>query len=183
MVPSWSQDTSTEHAPVETFSVRLEKEEFIFAAAHFITFDGDVCEPIHGHNYGVFAELEGPLDDNRYVVDFIAARKLLRGLLDQLDHHVMLPLGHPRIKLEVGDREVTARFADRRWVFPRSECALLPVENTTAEEIAAWVGRELRDQLRAQSVELSRVRLGIDECHGQWGIWEWRAPVSGVGTE
>jgi len=163
---------------VETYSVKLEKEEFVFAAAHFITFDGDVCEPIHGHNYGVMAELEGPLDENRYVVDFIAARKLLRKLLDQLDHHVMLPLDHPQIELEIGDNEVTARFAERRWVFPRAECALLPVVNTTAEEIAAWLGRQWRDALLEQSVALCRVKLAIDECRGQWGVWEWKAPVS-----
>lgn len=164
---------------MESFCVRLEKEEFIFAAAHFITYDGDVCEPIHGHNYGVYAELRGPLDENHYVVDFIAARKLLRGLLDQLDHHVMLPLHHPMIQLEVNEREVTARFRERRWVFPRNECALLPVANTTAEEVAAWVGRALRDGLLEQGVALASVTLGIDECHGQWGVWEWQAPVSG----
>jgi 6-pyruvoyltetrahydropterin/6-carboxytetrahydropterin synthase len=77
---------------VEKYTVRLEKAEFVFSAAHFITFNGNICEPIHGHNYGVFAEIEGPLDENQYVVDFIAAQKSLRSLIDQLDHHVMLPL-------------------------------------------------------------------------------------------
>ena len=169
---------------METFSVRLEKEEFIFAASHFITFDGDICEPLHGHNYGVFAELEGELDENRYVVDFIAARKLLRGLIDQLDHHVMLPLHHPLITLTQTETEVTAKFADRRWVFPKAECALLPVRNTTAEEVAAWMGRQFRDGLMTlMPAKPLRVKLGIDECHGQWGIWEWRAPVRAQGIE
>ena len=163
---------------METFTVRLAKEEFIFAAAHFITYDGDTCEPIHGHNYGVEAELDGPLDENRYVVDFIAARKALRRLLDQLDHHVLLPLHHKLIRLDITDDEVTARFGDRRWVFPRAECALLPVVNTTAEEIAAWLGREWHRWLQEQGVAATRIRVGIDECHGQWGVWEWRAPVS-----
>ncbi len=55
-----------------TFRVDVTKEQFIFSAAHFITFAGDICERIHGHNYGVRASVEGPLDENRYVVDFIA---------------------------------------------------------------------------------------------------------------
>ena len=163
---------------VEKYTVRLEKAEFVFSAAHFITFNGNICEPIHGHNYGVFAEIEGPLDENQYVVDFIAAQKSLRSLIDQLDHHVMLPLHHPQITLTVEESEVTARFAERRWVFPRQECALLPVENTTAEAVAAWLGSQFQDAITSVMPNPpTRIRLGIDECNGQWGIWNWQAPV------
>ena len=54
-----------------TFRVDVTKQQFVFSAAHFITFAGDICERIHGHNYGVRASVSGPLDENRYVVDFI----------------------------------------------------------------------------------------------------------------
>ena len=160
----------------ETYHVRLEKDDFVFAAAHFITYDGNVCEPIHGHNYGVFAEIEGALDENHYVIDFVAATRLLGELLRELDHHVMLPTRHAMIQVDADEREVTASFGDRRWVFPRDECALLPVANTTAEAVARYVGERflegLRERLGARPL---RLRLGIDECRGQWGIWEWRA--------
>ena len=33
------------------FRVQLEKDTMVFSAAHFITFNGNVCESIHGHNY------------------------------------------------------------------------------------------------------------------------------------
>ena len=55
----------------ERFHVRLEKEYLVFSAAHFITFNQNICERLHGHNYGVRVVVEGPLDENRYVVDFI----------------------------------------------------------------------------------------------------------------
>ncbi len=58
----------------KTFRVELQKEQLVFSAAHFITFAGDICECLHGHNYGVRAEVVGPLDENRYVIDFIAFR-------------------------------------------------------------------------------------------------------------
>ena len=57
-----------------SYRVDVTKEQFVFSAAHFITFAGDICERIHGHNYGVRASVSGPLDANRYVVDFIALR-------------------------------------------------------------------------------------------------------------
>ena len=54
------------------YSVRLEKEQHVFSAAHFITFNGNVCERLHGHNYGVAVEVEAPLDD--FVEVFVPAR-------------------------------------------------------------------------------------------------------------
>jgi len=56
----------------DRYHVRMSKDYLVFSAAHFITYDGDVCEPLHGHNYRVAAEVYGPLDENSYVVDFIA---------------------------------------------------------------------------------------------------------------
>ena len=49
-----------------TFRVQLQKEQLVFSSAHFITFAGDICECLHGHNYGLKAEVEGALDENRY---------------------------------------------------------------------------------------------------------------------
>ncbi len=91
----------------------LQKEQLVFSAAHFITFAGDICERIHGHNYGVRAEVEGPLDENRYVVDFIAFRDSLAEIVKQLDHHVILPSKHPLIRVEPGDVEVLVRFREK----------------------------------------------------------------------
>ncbi|MFP6753331.1 MAG: 6-carboxytetrahydropterin synthase, partial [Pirellulaceae bacterium] len=45
----------------DKFHVRLEKEQLIFSAAHFITFNDDTCERLHGHNYRVMAEVRGQL--------------------------------------------------------------------------------------------------------------------------
>ena len=62
----------------ETYHIRLQKEQHVFSAAHFITFNANVCERLHGHNYRVTAEIAGPLDENEYVIDFIAVRSLSR---------------------------------------------------------------------------------------------------------
>ena len=58
----------------ETYCVRMAKDYLVFSAAHFITYDGDVCERLHGHNYRVTAEIHGQLDENQYVIDFIVLR-------------------------------------------------------------------------------------------------------------
>ena len=157
----------------DKFHVRLEKEQLIFSAAHFITFNDDICERLHGHNYRVMAEIRGQLDNNQYVIDFIALRDTLQEITTELDHHMLLPTCHPQIKGVADDSEVNVSFQDRRWVFPLDDCVLLPVANTTAELLARYIGRQLVERLEKRTgVVLEHVTVGVDENEGQWGICE-----------
>ncbi len=154
-----------------TFGVRVTKDTLVFSAAHFITFNGTICERLHGHNWRVEAAIEGPLDENHYVFDFIALRDGLQAIVAELDHRVLLPQYHPMISVEVSSNlpEVTARFESRRWVFPEEDCRILPIANTTAELIARWIGETLISRLRlSQQHGLHRLRISVEENFGQW---------------
>ena len=157
------------------YRVRISSDSLGFSAGHFITLEGNVCERLHGHDYRVAAEVHGPLDENHYVVDFVALRETLEAILDAFDHRVLLPTGHPLIRVEADDREVEVRFEGRRWVFPRSDCVLLPIPNTTAELLARCIGRRLLDGLEARcGVRPSAVRITVDEGYGQSAVCELR---------
>jgi 6-pyruvoyltetrahydropterin/6-carboxytetrahydropterin synthase len=124
----------------------------------------------------VAVEVTGPLDENQYVIDFIALRDELKKLTDELDHRVLLPTSHPLIQVEANDTEVQAVFTPdgRRWLFPRGDCILLPVSNTTAELLANWLGHRLLTALEERlGTTPSRLQVAVDENHGQWGVWEW----------
>ena len=158
---------------MEQYHVRIAKDYLVFSAGHFITFDGDVCERLHGHNYRVAAEVAGPLDENHYVVDFIALRDTLKKILDELDHHMLLPTGHPLIQVEPDDREVRVTFGDRRRGGKPSDGLLLPIPNTTAELLGRYIGRRLLDDLQARTgVRPALVRVEVDECFGQLAVCE-----------
>jgi 6-pyruvoyltetrahydropterin/6-carboxytetrahydropterin synthase len=153
------------------FHVRISKDYLVFSAGHFITYDGDVCERLHGHNYRVTAEVAGPLDENHYVVDFIALRDTLRAIVDELDHHMLLPTEHPLIRVTANEREVEATFRDRRWVFPRGDCILLPVPNTTSELLARYIAQRLSDDLAVLTGSRpEQVRIEVDECFGNVAV-------------
>lgn len=157
----------------ESYHVRVTKDYLVFSAAHFITFNGDICERLHGHNYRVAAEVFGPLDENQYVVDFIALRDTLKGIVDELDHHMLLPTEHPLIRVEADEREVVATFRERRWVFPREDCVLLPLVQTTAELLARFIGERLGEELLERTgTRPGRLRVEVDECFGQLGVCE-----------
>jgi 6-pyruvoyltetrahydropterin/6-carboxytetrahydropterin synthase len=157
----------------DKYHVRLEKEQLTFSAAHFITFNGDICERLHGHNYRVMAEVRGRLDENHYVIDFIALRDTLQEITTELDHHMLLPTDHDQIKVVANGSEVNVSFQDRRWVFPRDDCVLLPLANTTTELLARYIGNQLVERLRKRTgAALEQVTVGVDENEGQWGFCE-----------
>lgn len=157
----------------DSYRVRLTKDYLVFSAAHFITFNGNVCERLHGHNYRVTADVFGPLDENHYVIDFIALRDILHAIVLELDHHVLLPTDHPLIRVTADEKSVTAVFEDRGWVFPRGDCVLLPVPNTTAEQLARHIGRRLLAELAARGLpKPERVSVEVDECEGQSAVCE-----------
>lgn len=159
----------------ESYHISLRKDYLVFSAGHFITFEGDICERLHGHNYKVQAEVHGELDDNQYVIDFIVLRDELKHICDQLDHHMLLPTEHPTIRVVESDTEVEATFENRRWVFPRNDCVLLPVANTTAELLARYIGRLLLVALEDRTgIRPHLVRIEVDECEGQVAICELR---------
>ena len=153
------------------FRVRVTKDHLVFSAAHFITFNGNICERLHGHNWRTAVEVAGPLDENEYVFDFIALRDALQRIVNELDHHMLLPTRHPAIHVNAGEKEVEVRFEERRWVFPREDCVLLPVANTTAERIAEWIGlRLLEDLLPRAPHGLDSLQVEVEENFGQWAI-------------
>ncbi|MEZ6071475.1 MAG: 6-carboxytetrahydropterin synthase [Pirellulales bacterium] len=157
----------------ERYWIRVSKSQHTFSAGHFITYDGDVCERLHGHNYRVAAEVHGPLDNNHYVVDFISLRDELAAIVLELDHHMLLPTEHPLIKVADDDERVVVSFQERRWEFPRCDCVLLPVANTTSELLARHIGLRLLDALeRRAGARPGRIRIDVDECDGQMACCE-----------
>jgi 6-pyruvoyltetrahydropterin/6-carboxytetrahydropterin synthase len=157
--------------------VRLQKAVHVFSSGHFITLNDTLCEPIHGHNWTVAAEVEGPLDPHGMVIDFIALRDTLSAIIQSLDHLMLLPTENRLLAVSQatgpgGNEEVTVCFQKRRWVFPADECVLLPITNTTAELLASWIGEQLIDRLEASGTPLPRqVRVEVDECLGQSAVW------------
>jgi 6-pyruvoyltetrahydropterin/6-carboxytetrahydropterin synthase len=158
-----------------TYKVRVTKDYLVFSSGHFITYDGDHCERIHGHNYRAAVEVEDDLDENHYVFDFLALRDLTRALVDELDHRMLVPTQSRLIRLEDDGPNWRLRYRDRTWSFPREECVLLPVPNTTSELLADYLAGRLRDAIAARGLRLPRVvRVEVEECFGQSAELEWR---------
>jgi 6-pyruvoyltetrahydropterin/6-carboxytetrahydropterin synthase len=160
----------------ERYKVRVTKDYLVFCSGHFISYEGDRCERLHGHNYRTAVEIEGPLDGRSwYVFDFIALKQRAQAITDELDHRMMLPTLNPVITLSHEGKDVRVRYKDRQWLFPRDDCVLLPIENTTAELLARYIAQRLRDDLARQHNYVPEIlRVEVEENIGQSAMCELR---------
>ena len=172
--PRWKGNPEGFQMPGEQYRVRVTKDHLVFSAAHFITYNGNICERLHGHNWRVAVEVAGPLDGTGTCSIFSSAAREAQQIVNELDHRMLLPLQHASIRVAESPAEVEVRFEGRRWVFPREDCILLPIENTTAERLAWWIGQRLRDVLNLQG--MTSLQVDVEENFGQWATCEIPLP-------
>lgn len=144
--------------------VRVSQDHLVFCAGHFMIFPKG-SEPLHGHNYRVAVALEGELQDDM-VMDFVALKRLVKALVDELDHRVLLPAEHPRLRLTLREETVEAEVDGKRYLFPLEDVRILPIPNTSAE----WLARHLAGQLRARlpsNLRLRALEVEVEESFGQ----------------
>ena len=156
------------------FKIEVSKDYLVFASAHFITFEGHRCETLHGHNYRVGVALEGSLDrESWYVIDFSVVKQIMKRLCDEIDHKVLLPLENPKLQIAEEDGAVTIAYRGApRYRFPRQDCALLPIPNSTAEMLACYLAGKLRGELQGMGVShLTAIQLEVEESFGQAAVY------------
>ena len=161
---------------MERWSIHLQKETFKFSAAHFLIFPDGSAERLHGHNYRVFLDIDAKLGPHGLVIDFKRVKPLVRELMDELDEHWLVPGEHEQLQIERRDDGITeVRFADRYYAAPHEDVLVLPVNNMSAENLAGFVGRELRRRLaeRFEDVVLRELVCAVEETSGQRGVYRY----------
>ena len=163
---------------MERWSIDLAKENFKFSAAHFLIFPDGTAERLHGHNYRVFVEIEARLSQHGLVLDFTQVKPVVRELCDELDEHWLVPGLHPVLRASHRDDGlVEVRYLDRYYAAPESDVIVLPINNTSSENLATWFGRELLKRLavRFPDVDVRAMRVAIEETSGQRGVYHCTA--------
>jgi len=160
---------------MESWSIDLHKEYFKFSCAHFLIFPDGSKERLHGHNYRVAVHLEGRLDEHGLVMDFNDAKPIVRAICDELDEHWLVPRDHPNLEVEPGDDGHTkVVYREARYLAPTDEIILLPIGNTSVENLSTWFSGELRRRLEEKvgPDRVRRMRVSIEETSGQHGVHE-----------
>jgi len=158
---------------MERWSIAIAKEYLKFSAAHFLIFPDGSAERLHGHNYRVYVEIEAQLTRHGLVMDFQSVKPVIRELVDELDEHWLVPGEHPTLKVERKKGLVEVRYQERYYAAPETDVIVLPINNTSSENLAGWIGAQLRRRLEARftDVDIKRLRVAVEETPGQSGVY------------
>lgn len=158
------------------YTLTLAKEDFKFSSAHFTLFSADEAELLHGHNYQVGVEFEGPkLDEEGLLISFVDTKKAIRALCEELDTQVLIPQNSPHLSFGYENGHIDIRFRDRVYRMPESDVLLLPEVNTSIEVLARYIWHRLTAVLDLSLLERFGVR--VSETAGQ-SCW-YRAATPG----
>jgi len=157
------------------FGVRLYKQSFNFASAHFLIFGDGRREQLHGHNYRVSIEMQGKLDQADLLADFIEVKPLIGQVCDEFDHRVLIPTKSKSLVLNKSETEIEVKVSDgARFVFPLTDVVFVPLSNTSTERLAELISTRLRARFQESIPEtnLERLRVEVEESGGQCGWYE-----------
>jgi 6-pyruvoyltetrahydropterin/6-carboxytetrahydropterin synthase len=162
---------------MERWSIDLQKENFKFSAAHFLIFPDGSAERLHGHNYRVFVEIEARLSAHGLVLDFKAVKPVVREICERLDEHWIVPGEHAELRWSESAGSIEVRYRERTYRVPREDVIVLPINNSSSENLAGWFGRELLRVLRERfrDVDVRSLRLAVEETSGQRGVYHFDA--------
>lgn len=155
------------------YRVHVSKDYTVFASGHFISYDGDQVEPLHGHNYRAAVTVEGDLDENAYVFNFVPLKKILRGICDRLDHRMLLPTGNPLMAIQRDGAGYRVQVRRKDYIFPAEDVVQLPIPNTTAEQLATWISGQILEQIAvngAAPAGLRALEVEVEETFGQQAV-------------
>ena len=176
-------------------SLKLFKEDFRFSAAHFLIFDETHAEQLHGHNFVVRVELGLPprssFNQRGLHQPFNHYKIWLRSQFQKLNETIILPALHPDIQVidETNSPELSSQssssspeilkkssvgrsatclkilFRDRQYVFPKNEVQLLPISNSSVEELSYYFASQMWHEFKNDHLQF--VSIEIQEVPGQ----------------
>ncbi|CAH0481093.1 unnamed protein product [Peronospora belbahrii] len=159
----------------EVFKVHVSKDYMKFNAAHFIAYKG-FREKLHGHNYRLAVTIVGQVGLDGYVVDFGEIKKISRVICKDLNESFLVPMNSDALKISFDDTNVRIITEDMaEFSFPKSDCSLLPIVHSSAEELAIYISNQLVDAFTLVALlerGVSKVEVSISEANQQFASYE-----------
>lgn len=151
-------------------TLHIYKQNFKFSSAHFLIFDSERAERLHGHNYQVQLQMSFQTDSEvmlqkGFCIDFHEIKVWLKKRLDQWDEFVLLPALHPDFRFEEKGPRLEVSFRDRFYVFPKNEVVRLPLVNTSVELLSKLLAEETLQEFRGRGAQ--GVEIRVEETPGQ----------------
>lgn len=157
-------------------TIQIAKHYLTFAAGHFTIFSATKRERLHGHSFRLRAEALAQVDDNGLTFDYVPLKRCLKELCDELDEHVLFPAHSPHLEITTAEGSVTACFNKHKIILPAGDVLILPIKNTTVEELSYYFLERLLEVHEEQLRQVKTLKIGVSSGLGQWGEACWTPP-------
>ena len=145
----------------------VARDQYKFSCAHMTVFPDGTKERLHGHNYTVGVALELARIDLAAMVPFAPIKAAISELCATLKEHVLLAQHNPHLEILRDDAELELRLCGARYVLPRGDALLLPIDNISVEALAAYVAGVLAARLSGKLGSATGLEVTIEESPGQ----------------
>lgn len=154
--------------------IEIRKQALNFSAAHFTIFNKTDRENLHGHNFQVECELTAPVGDDGLMFDYGIIKQALRELCDELDEQMILPAHSPHLTIEEDGDYSVAIFNGERLPFLSRDLTVLPIANSTVEEISHYLLGLLVDHSSFAERGIIEMTVKVSSSPGQTGCSTWK---------
>lgn len=155
--------------------IEIAKHALNFSIAHFTIFSATERENLHGHNFQVECEILAPVLENGLTFDYGIIKRAVRKLCDSLNEKTVLPKNSPHLELEIDGDYTVAIFNGERLPFLQRDVLILPVRNTTVEELSWYVLEHLMNSDDLKDRGLREMTVKVSSSPGQTGCSTWVA--------
>ena len=146
--------------------IAIAREQYKFSCAHMTVFADGTKERLHGHNYTIALALDVDSVALQAMIPFAPVKAALGELCAMWKEHVLLAANNPFFEIVRDDRELEFTLCGERYVMPRHDALLLPIDNISVEALAAHVAELLAARL-AGMAHARTLTVTIEESPGQ----------------
>lgn len=155
-------------------TIDLHMQALKFSAAHFTIFNATERERLHGHNYAVTCRITAPIGDDGLTCDYAVFKQKLYSLINSLDEYTLIARFSPYQKIEDAEPFYKIHFHDHHMLLRKSETILLPIRNTTVEELSFYILEELcKDAEFLKKYDVRQLETTVASGPGQCGSALW----------
>lgn len=150
--------------------LHVARERYKFSCAHMTVFPDGRKERLHGHNYYLAVEVELTDVSFAHMVEFEPLKEACRALCDRWKDHLLLAESNPHFELVTdAGGEIEFRLCGQRYVMPREDVVLLPIDNVSVEALSAHAAELVVEKLRGvtETGVVSAISIRVEESPGQ----------------
>jgi 6-pyruvoyltetrahydropterin/6-carboxytetrahydropterin synthase len=136
-----------------------------FSSAHIIH-EYEKCGRLHGHTYALHIKIWGKPDSKGIIVDFSYVKQVLKQIASSIDHRLLVPEKSSIVEIDKKSNCIKINAMGKSYKFPLSDCVLLPIKSTSAENLANFILEEFIKKTNNLS-NVTQIEIGLDEGFGQ----------------